>query len=147
MTPEKMRSLLKNRGAREEGYRTILVHRTVCDRKKDKILRTRIHGGYGGVVRQIPAESRRILPEENREEDAIVVYSTFDLTEGTNRNGRCFLQADLIEPFPGNGCWRVVRSKHWKEYGFTQALAVRTEEDPYRIRTAEAYEPAGAEAL
>ena len=40
---------------------------------------------------------------------------------------RLTVLADIVEPFPGSTAWRVVRSKHWGEYGFTQALAVRTE--------------------
>ena len=76
-------------------------------------------------------KNRHLLPVENRGEDFIIVYSAYDLTEGKDPKGHHTVLADIVEPFPGRTTWRVVRSKQWEEYGFTQALAVRTEPEEY----------------
>ena len=124
MTPENTGRILKNRD-RDLGCQTIFIRRTICSRRSGR--QTRLPDATVGIVHAGTEKNRHLLPEENRGEDYIIVYSAYDLTEGKDPKGHHTILADIVEPFPGRTAWRVVRSKHWEEYGFTQALAVRTE--------------------
>lgn len=130
MTPEKMSRILKTKD-REQGCQTIFVTRISCFKKDGIESRTRLPDSTGAVVHAEIPGFRHLLPEENREDDFIIVYTRLDLTEGKKPDEYHTLLADVIEPIPGDSAWRVVRSKYWKEYGFYQVLAVRTEIPAY----------------
>ena len=124
MTPENTSRILKNRD-RDHGCQTIFIRRTIRSRKSGR--QTRLPDATVGIVHAGTSKNRHLLPEGNRGEDFIIVYSTYDLTEGKDPKGHHTVLADIVVPFPGQTAWRIVRSKQWEEYGFTQALAVRTE--------------------
>ena len=124
MTPERTGVLLKSRD-KKHGCQTLFICRKTCFRKNGKEIWTRLPDASIGIVHAGTSKNRHLLPEENREDDFIIVYSLFDLSEEKEADEHHYVLADIVEPFPGNEAWRVVRSKHWKEYGFFQAVAVR----------------------
>ena len=124
MTPEKTGELLKKRD-REHGCQPLFTCRKICFRKNGKEIWTRLPDASVSIVHAGTSKTRYMLPEENREDDFIIVYTPFDLSEEKQLDEFHYVLADIIEPFPGRTKWRVVRSKHWKEYGFYQAVAVR----------------------
>ena len=68
-----------------------------------------------------------LLPEEERHETFIQVFTDFALSLG-NDAGASFTGPDRIH---WNGrTWRVVRVRDWPAFGYRQALAVLLRETP-----------------
>ena len=124
MTPEKTAELLKNRD-REHGCQALFICRKICFTKNGKEIWTRFSDSSISIVHAGTSKNRYMLPEENREDDFIIVYTLCDLSEEKRPDEHHYVLADVIEPSPGRTKWCVVRSKHWKDYGFYQAVAVR----------------------
>ena len=76
-----------------------------------------------GCVHPGTPETLRLLPEEEKAETFIVVYTDRMLSTGTPEDdGACFTAPDRIL---WNGrVWRVVRVRDWHMFGYCQALAV-----------------------
>ena len=99
------------------------------------VQQTRYHRQNGvsiQVVQTLPAsgcihpgtpEMIQLLPEEERYEEFIAVYTDFPLSLGENGGGAEYSVPDRIL---WNGeSWRVVRVRSWTMFGYVQALAVR----------------------
>ena len=105
------------------GFTSFTVQRTAYRRQ---------NGTSVPAVRELPAsgcihpgtpEMLRLLPEENRREDFITIYTDFPLTLGENGGGVNYTTPDRIR---WNGeTWRVVRVRDWSMFGYYQALAIR----------------------
>ena len=79
-----------------------------------------------GCVHPGSPEMLQLLPEEERHEEFIAVYTAFLLSLGENGGGAEYSVPDRIL---WNGeTWRVVQVKNWGTFGFVQALAVRMHE-------------------
>ena len=79
-----------------------------------------------GCVHPGTPETLQLLPEEERHEDYIVVFTSFPLSLGENGGGAEYSAPDRIL---WNGeTWRVVRVRNWAVFGYVQALAVRMHE-------------------
>ena len=93
---------------------------------------TRQDGSSVSSVQTMPAsgcihpgtpEMLQLLPEEERLEDFIAVYTDFVLFAGENDGGETYTAPDRIL---WNGtAWRVVRIRNWSMFGYVQALAVK----------------------
>ena len=76
-----------------------------------------------GCVHPGTPETLRLLPEEERGENFIVVYTDIMLSTGVPEEaGACFTVPDRI--FWDGRVWRVVRVRDWHLFGYCQALAV-----------------------
>ena len=109
----------------ELGGTSFTVERTVYKRDQEEsspIARSRISAA--GCVHPGPPELLRQLPEEDRAEEYIAVYTAFALSLGSD-DGPTYSGPDRI--LWNGGTWRVVRVKPWPAFGFVSALAVRTE--------------------
>ena len=96
---------------------------------------TRLDGTSVPAVQTLPAsgcihpgtpEMIWLLPEEERHEEFIAVYTDFALNPGENDGGETYSTPDRIL---WNGeTWRVVRIRNWSMFGYYQGLAVKTHE-------------------
>ena len=80
-----------------------------------------------GCIYPGPAEALKLMPEEEKNEQFIVIYTDYALSTGTPEDaGASFIGADRIH---WNGqVWRVVKVRDWSAFGYVQALAVKLEE-------------------
>ena len=135
MTPETMNRMLRVLKDPRMGYQPMIIHQNFCSRKNGKVTELLSGYGTGGIIHPGPAGMRELLPEECRREEFILVYSVADMTTGKEMDATHFRTADIIDP-NNNTYWRVVRVKEWGEFPncFYEALAVRTDEDPWEKR-------------
>ena len=76
-----------------------------------------------GCIHPGTPEMVQLLPEEERHEEFISVYTGFPLRLGENSGGATYTAPDRIL---WNGeTWRVVRVRDWSIFGYYQALAVK----------------------
>ncbi len=103
----------------------------------ERITYTRTRSGTGIHSRTIQAtgcihsgapEMIQLLPEEEKNETFIAVYTDYPLSTGTPEDaGASFVAPDRIH---WNGqVWRVVRVRDWQIFGYVQAYAVLMHEE------------------
>ena len=79
-----------------------------------------------GCIHPGTPEMVQLLPEEERHEEFIAVYTGFALSLGENNGGTAYTAPDRIL---WNGeTWRVIRVRDWSVFGYCQALAVKMNE-------------------
>ena len=98
----------------------------------DRITCTRSRSGTTSRTETIPArgcihpgtpETLRLLPEEEKADQFIVIYTDYALSTGTpETSGASFTGPDRIRW--NNQTWRVVRVRDWSAFGYCQAYAV-----------------------
>ena len=74
-----------------------------------------------GCIHPGTPEMVQLLPEEDRHETFIAVYTEFALSLGTN-SGATYNGPDRIHY--GGQIWRVVRVRDWSAFGYYQGYAV-----------------------
>ena len=76
-----------------------------------------------GCIHPGTPEMIRLLPEEEREEQFIAIYTDYALSTGTSEGfGVPFIGPDRVHW--GSRTWRVVRIRDWEMFGYYQAYAV-----------------------
>ena len=111
----------------ELGSVTFPVSRTTCRRSQGKVATSRTQTfTVSGCIHPAAPEQLQLLPEEQRSEEAIIVYTSFSLSSGENF-GRYFTLPDRIT-YAGE-TWRVVRIRTWREFSYCQAIALRMQEE------------------
>ena len=101
----------------------------------ERITYTRTRSGTGvhsrtakamGCIHPGTPEMIQLLPEEERHEEFIAVYTDFALSLGENGGGATYSTADRIL---WNGeTWRVVKVRSWQMFGYYEAYAVKMRE-------------------
>lgn len=81
-----------------------------------------------GCIQPGTPEMLKLLPEEEKQESFIVIYTDYALSTGeAGEDGSCFDAPDRIL---WNGqAWRVVKVRDWQGFGYVQAWAVKMRED------------------
>ena len=80
-----------------------------------------------GCIHPGTPEMLRLLPEEEKAEQFIVIYTDYALSTGTPEStGASFTGADRIHW--NRETWRIVRVRDWSMFGYYQALAVKINE-------------------
>lgn len=135
MTQETMYRLLQVLRDPKMGYRPLIIHQTECSRYEGKIIEVLSTYGSGGVIHPATKEERKLLPEEFRKNEAVIVYCHSQMTAGEDLDKTHFRTADTIDPYDGT-YWRVVSVKQWGAFPncYYEALAVKTDEDPWEKR-------------
>ena len=111
----------------ELGAVSFTVERSVWKRNQgENVLLARSTANAVGCIHPGTAETLSQLPEEDRHEEHIVIYTAYPLTLGQN-DGLTFTTPDRIHW--QDHIWRVVRVRDWSLFGYIQALAVRIQED------------------
>ena len=81
-----------------------------------------------GCIHPGTPEMIQLLPEEEREEQFIAIYTDYALSTGTpETTGASFIGPDRIHW--GGQTWRVVRVRDWEMFGYYQAYAVLVQEE------------------
>ena len=82
-----------------------------------------------GCIHTGTPEMIQLLPEEEKNEQFIAIYTDYALSTGTPEStGASFMGPDRIHW--NNQTWRVVRVRDWQMFGYYQAYAVRMITDP-----------------
>ena len=106
----------------ELGSITFTVERSVWKRDQgENVLLAKSTASAVGCIHPGTAETLSQLPEEDRHEEHIVIYTAYPLSLGQN-DGITFTVPDRI--LRNNQTWRVVRIRDWSSFGYVQALAV-----------------------
>ena len=107
----------------ELGYTTFTVQRTSYRRQNGESVPAVQTLPASGCIHPGTPEMLQLLPEEERHEEFIAVYTDFALSLGENQGGATYSVPDRIV---WNGkTWRIVRVRSWAMFGYVQALAVR----------------------
>jgi len=110
----------------ELGFTAFSMKRTVYRRQNGTSVPTEQTLTASGCVHPGTPEMLQLLPEEERHEEFISVYTDFPLALGENGGGTAYTVPDRI---CWNGeTWRVVRVRSWAMFGYVQALAVKMHE-------------------
>ena len=111
----------------ELGCTTFTVERITCTRSREGTVSRSVTEQAAGCVHPGTAETLALLPEEEKQEQFIVIYTDYPLSAGASgETGVSFTAPDRIR---WNGrTWRVVRVRDWQGFGYVQALAVRMRE-------------------
>ena len=82
-----------------------------------------------GCIHPGTAEMLQLLPEEEKNETFIVIYTDYPLSTGLpeESGASSFTAPDRIHW--NNRTWRVVRVRNWQGFGYVQALAVLLHEE------------------
>ena len=86
---------------------------------------TQVFSASGCVQPGCP-ETTRLLPEEERHETHIVIYTVFPLSLGENRGADTWTGADRIAW--GGKTWKLVSLQDWAPFRFYRAAAVEAEQ-------------------
>ena len=106
----------------ELGSITFTVERSVWKRDQgENVLLAKSTASAVGCIHPGTAETLSQLPEEDRHEEHIVIYTAYPLSLGQN-DGITFTVPDRI--LWNSQTWRVVRIRDWSAFGYIQALAV-----------------------
>ena len=110
----------------ELGYQQFTVRRTSYRRRNGTSVPVEQLLPASGCIHPGTPEMVQLLPEENRQEEFIAVYSDFPLSLGENPSGAEYSVPDRIL---WNGeTWRVVRVRDWSTFNYYQCQAVRLRE-------------------
>lgn len=81
-----------------------------------------------GCIHPGTPDALQLLPEEERTNEFIVIYSLTELSTGNaNTSATAFTGADRVLWNGDN--WRVVKVKDWHSFGYYYALAVKMNEE------------------
>lgn len=76
-----------------------------------------------GCIHPGTPEMIQLLPEEEKNETFIAIYTDYPLSTGTPEDaGASFVGPDRI--YWNSQTWRVVRVRDWESFGYFQAYAV-----------------------
>ncbi len=110
----------------EMGFTGFTVLRTSYRRQNGESVPSNQLLPASGCIHPGSPEMLQLLPEEERHEEFIAVYTGFALSAGENDGEETYSTPDRIL---WNGtAWRVVRIRNWSMFGYVQALAVRMHE-------------------
>ena len=107
----------------ELGFTAFSVQRTTYRRQNGTSLPSVQVLQASGCIHPGTPEMVQLLPEEERHEEFIAVYTDFALSLGENGGGAIYSVPDRIL-WKGEA-WRVVKVRDWSELGYYQGYAVR----------------------
>ena len=108
------------------GYTPFVVQRITYRRQNGRSVPSERRISTAGCIQPGTPEMMQLLPQEDRREDFIAVYTGFSLSAGENEGGETYTAADRI--LWRGETYRVVRVKDWSSFGYTQAYAVLLQE-------------------
>ena len=110
----------------ELGFAPFSVERITYSRSREGTGTRSMTVQACGCIHPGTAELLKLLPEEEKNEQFIVIYTDYALSTGTPEDvGASFIGADRVH---WNGqVWRVVKVRDWSAFGYVQALAVKME--------------------
>ncbi len=110
----------------ELGYTGFTVQRTTYRRENGSSVPSNETYSAAGTIHPGTPEMIQLLPEEERHEEFIAIYTDFPLSLGENDGGETYTTPDRIT-WQGKS-WRVVKVCDWSAFNYYQCLAVRVTE-------------------
>ena len=108
------------------GFTGFTVQRTAYARRNGtSVPSVQTLPASGGIHPGAP-EMVQLLPEEDRHEEFIVIYTDFALSLGENNGGAEYTAPDRI--LWNGATWRVVRVRSYAMFGYVQGYAVKISE-------------------
>ena len=112
----------------ELGCTAFTVERITYTRSRSGTTSRTVTVPARGCIHPGTAEALKLLPEEERNETFIVIYTDYALSTGIPEDaGVSFTGADRI--YWNGQTWRVVKVRDWQGFGYCQALAVLLQEE------------------
>ena len=113
----------------ELGCTAFTVDRITYTRSRSGTTSRTVTAQAMGCIHPGTPEMLQLLPEEEKAEEFIAVYTDYALSTGTpGSTGASFIGPDRVHW--GGQTWRVVRVRDWQMFGYYQAYAVRMITDP-----------------
>ena len=107
----------------ELGCTSFPVERIICTRTREGTRIRTVTARATGCIHPGTPEMLQLLPEEEKNETFITVYTDYPLSTGTPEDaGASFVAPDRIRW--DNRIWRVVMVRDWSAFGYVQACAV-----------------------
>ena len=108
----------------ELGCTAFTVDRITYTRTRTETTSRTVTAQAMGCIHPGTPEMIQLLPEEEREEQFIAIYTDYALSTGTpeGSGASSFTAADRIH-WSGR-TWRVVRVRDWQMFGYYQAYAI-----------------------
>jgi len=107
----------------ELGCTAFTVERITYTRSRSGTTSRSVTEQARGCIHPGTPEMVQLLPEEERKEEFIAIYTDYALSTGTEESsGASFIGADRVHW--GGQTWRVVRVRDWQMFGYYQAYAV-----------------------
>ena len=112
----------------ELGCTAFTVERITYTRTRAGMTSRTVTAQARGCIHPGTPEMIQLLPEEEKNETFIAVYTDYPLSTGTSESsGAVFTGPDRIHW--GGKIWRVVRVRDWETFGYFQAYAVLMREE------------------
>ena len=112
----------------ELGCSAFTVERITYTRTRDGTTSRTVTAQGLGCVHPGTPEMIRLLPEEEKTDEFIAIYTDYPLSTGTPEStGASFTAPDRVHW--GGKTWRVVRVRDWQAFGYFQAYAVLMREE------------------
>ena len=107
----------------ELGCTAFTVERITYTRTRVGTTSRSVTAQAAGCIHPGTPEMIQLLPEEEKNEQFIEIYTDYALSTGTPEgSGASFIGPDRIHW--KNQTWRVVRVRDWQAFGYCQAYAV-----------------------
>ena len=107
----------------ELGCTGFTVERITYTRSRAGMISRTVTAQALGCIHPGTPDMIQLLPEEEREEQFIAIYTDYALSTGTpEAAGASFIGPDQVHW--GGQIWRVVRVRDWQMFGYYQAYAV-----------------------
>ena len=110
----------------ELGYTAFTVQRTSYRRQNGESVPAVQTLPASGCIHPGTPEMLQLLPEEERHEEFIAVYTDFALSLGENDGGAAYSVPDRI--VWKDETWRIVRVRNWSMFGYYAGYAVKMNE-------------------
>ena len=110
----------------ELGYTAFTVQRTSYRRQNGESVPAVQTLPASGCIHPGTPEMLQLLPEEERREEFIAIYTDFALSLGENQGGATYSVPDRI--VWKDETWRVVRVRNWAMFGYYVGYAVKMHE-------------------
>lgn len=111
----------------ELGCTAFTVERITYTRSRSGTTSRTVTSQAMGCIHPGTAEMLQLLPEEEKNNQFIAIYTDYALSTGTPEGvGASFIAADRIHW--NSRTWRVVRVRDWQMFGYYQAYAVLMQE-------------------
>ena len=113
----------------ELGCTAFTVERITYTRSRSGTTSRSVSEQAMGCIHPGTPEMIQLLPEEEKTEEFIAIYTDYALSTGVpeNTSAHSFKGADRVR---WNGkTWRVVRVRDWQSFGYYQAYAVLMHEN------------------
>lgn len=111
----------------EMGYVPFTVRRITYQLSQGATTSSHVDQTIMGCVHPGTPEMMQMLPEEEKCDEFIVIYTENALSVGINDGGVSWTAADRI--IYRSQTWKVVKVKNWSEFGYYFALAVLIDEE------------------